>query len=388
MVGEAALSDFLLALLPALGAGLVLTPLVRRAALRWGAVDRPGARSVHSRPIPYLGGVALAAAVMIGIAVSWGLHRPWPRPTEPLLGVVLGGLLVMGVGLVDDLGGFWAKRHPWLADRERRGLRPAVKVAAEVVAALILIRFGVRIPDIHRPFTPGDAYLLFPGWSSYPITILWVVGITNAVNLIDGLDGLAAGVAAIAALTLLAVTLPLVIGTPSLGLVGCAALLGACVAFLPWNFHPARIFMGDAGALFLGFVLSSVSLMGLHPAKDATLLTVLVPTLAMGVPVFDTLLAILRRFRTGQQMAVADRGHTHHRLLALGLSQRDAVVLLYVASGWLGVSAVAIGRVGAWLGGAILVFVLISSAVVARLVGRLGRRRAAGRHARASSVQL
>ena len=386
-MGAAALSDILFALLPALAAGVLLTPLIRRGALRIGAVDRPGARSVHAKPVPYLGGLALAGAFTIGVAVSWAAHRPWRGPAHPseLLGIVLGALIVMAVGLVDDLGGFWAKRLPFLADHEGRGLRPSVKIAAEVLATLVLMRFGVRIAGINRPFVSGHHYLPL-GWLSYPLTILWVVGITNAVNLIDGLDGLAAGVSGIAALTLVAVMLPLVAGSPSLAVVGCAALLGACLAFLPWNFHPARIFMGDAGALFLGFVLSTVSIMGMHPTKDATLLTVAVPTVAMGLPVFDTILAILRRFRTGHQVALADRGHTHHRLLDLGLGQRDVVVLLYVASGWLGVSAVAIGRTGAWLGGGILAFVLLSSTVVARLVGRLGRHRT-GR-ARATSVQL
>ena len=385
-MGTVAWTDILLACLPALAAGIIVTPLVRRLALRVGAVDHPGARSIHSSPVPYMGGLALLISFLVGIGAVWALHRPSVLPSDPvrLVGVALGGLIIVGVGLVDDLGRFWATRLPLLADHEGRGLRPAVKVAAEIVAALVLIRFGVQIPGIHQPF--GHRYLSF-GWFSYPITILWVVGLTNAVNLIDGLDGLAAGVAAIACVTLLAVTLPLVSWGPSLAVVGGAALLGACLAFLPWNFHPARIFMGDAGALFLGFVLSSVSIMGMHPTKDATLLTVAVPTLAMGLPVFDTLLAILRRFRSGQQMAVADRAHTHHRLLDLGLGQRDAVVLLYVASGWLGVSAVAIGRSGAWLGGGILLFVLLSSAVVARLVGRLGRRRTTS-PARTTSVQL
>ena len=386
-MGTVAWTDILMAFLPALATGLILTPVVRRMAIRVGAVDHPGARSIHSTPVPYLGGLALLVAFLVGIGAVWALHRPSILPSEParLVGVATGGLIIVAVGLVDDLGRFWSGRLAFLADREGRGLRPAVKVAAEVGAALVLMGFGVRIQDIHQPF--GHGYLPFGGWLSYPVTILWVVGITNAVNLIDGLDGLAAGVAAIASVTLLAVTLPLVAWGPSLAVVGCAALLGACLAFLPWNFHPARIFMGDAGALFLGFVLSSVSIISMHPTKDATLLTVVVPTLAMGFPVFDTLLAILRRLRSGKQMAVADRAHTHHRLLDLGLGQRDAVVLLYVASGWLGVSAVAIGRSGAWLGGGILLFVLLSSAVVARLVGRLGRRRTTP-PARATSIQL
>lgn len=390
------MAEILLALVPALVAGVVLTPVIRRLALRLGAIDHPGARSVHAAPVPYMGGLALFGAFVVGLVGFWLLRRPDLTPGNParLLGLVLGGLIVVCVGLIDDLGPFWTRRVPWLADREGRGLRPSVKLAAETGAALVLIAFGVHIGGIHRPLTPAtapNAYLGFATWLSYAITVLWVVAITNAVNLIDGLDGLAAGVSAIACVTLLAVVLPLLSGGAHLAVLGCAALLGACLAFLPWNFHPARVFMGDAGALFLGFALSAVSIVGMNPTKEATVLTVAVPALAMGLPVFDTLMAIVRRFRRGQRVAVADRAHTHHRLLDLGLGHRDAVLALYVVSGWLGVSALAIGRSAAWVGGGILLFVVLSGILVVRLARRVAARAArnvATGSAHSTSLQL
>jgi len=328
-----------LGLLSALAAAALLTPLARRAALRVGAVDRPGARSVHRRPIPYFGGLGIFAAVAVGLGILWLTdHAALAADARPLGGVLLGGLLVLLLGVADDCGPFWAPRLPWLADAEGRGLRPAAKLAGQVAAALVLCAFGVRIPDIHRPFAGNPcAYLFFSPVAQYGLTVLWVVAITNAVNLIDGLDGLAAGVSAISAATLLVVALL----NPQMWLAAliAAVLLGACLGFLPYNFHPARIFMGDAGALFLGFTLGAVSL--IEPLKSPTVITLAIPILVLGVPVFDTAMAILRRWRQGRLVGTADRAHVHHRLLDFGLSHRDAVLTLYAVSGWLGVGALA-----------------------------------------------
>ncbi len=318
---------------------LAATPLARRIALRAGAVDRPGVRSVHREPVPYLGGLAIFVGILGGLGTLAALHpAALGGNGSALLGIALGGALIVVFGAADDLGRFWSGRLPWLADSEGRGLRPAAKLVVEIGAALILCACGVRIPDIHRPFSANPcAYIVFGPPAQYALSVLWVVAITNAVNLIDGLDGLAAGVSAISAGTLLIVALL----NPSMGAAALlsAVVLGACAGFLPFNFHPARIFMGDAGALLLGFVLSAVSL--IEPLKSPTLVTLAVPILVLGVPILDTGLAVLRRWRRGQLVGAADRAHVHHRLLDLGLSHRDAVLSLYAASGWLGVSALA-----------------------------------------------
>ena len=359
------------AFLASLLVALISTPVLRRVALRFGAVDRPGARSTHVHDVPYLGGLAIFLACAAGLAVLlW--HGVAAVQAERLRGVLYGGLIVVIAGVADDLGQVWARFVPWLADRERRGVRPAVKVLAQVAGATVLFTHGVRIVDMQNPFAHYD-YIEF-GWAAYPLTVLWVVAVSNAVNLVDGLDGLAAGLSSIAAATLLVVA---VINGMWLAMLFCGVLLGACLGFLPWNFHPARIFMGDAGALFLGFALGAVSVIG--PLKSPTLVALAVPALALGLPVFDTALAILRRWRKGQGVAAADHGHVHHRLLDLGFSHRDAVLALYVVSGWLGVSALAVARVGPLLGGAIVAFVVLSVGLAARWAGMTGARRAEAR---------
>ncbi len=355
------------AFLAALVVALASTPLLRRVALRFGAVDRPGARSTHVRDVPYLGGLAIFLACAAGLGVLL-LRGGGAMHQEQLRGVLYGGLIVVIAGVADDLGQLWARFAPWLSDREGRGVRPAVKILAQVLGATVLFTHGVRIVDMQNPFAHYD-YIEF-GWAAYPLTVLWVVAVSNAVNLVDGLDGLAAGLSSIAAATLLVVAW---ISGMWLAALFSAVLLGACLGFLPWNFHPARIFMGDAGALFLGFALGAVSVIG--PLKSPTLVALAVPALALGLPVFDTALAILRRWRKGQGVAAADHAHVHHRLLDLGFSHRDAVLALYVVSGWLGVSALAVARVGPLLGGAIVAFVVLSVGLAARWAGMTGGRR-------------
>ncbi len=355
------------AFLASLVVALVSTPLLRRVALRFGVVDRPGARSTHVHDVPYLGGLAIFLACAAGLAVLLA-HGGTAVQQERLWGVLYGGAIVVLVGVADDLGQIWARFVPWLADRERRGVRPSVKILAQVAGATLLFTHGVRIVDMQNPFARYD-YFEF-GWAAYPLTVLWVVAVSNAVNLVDGLDGLAAGLSSIAAATLLVVAL---INGMWLAVLFCGVLLGACLGFLPWNFHPARIFMGDAGALFLGFALGAVSVIG--PLKSPTLVALAVPALALGLPVFDTTLAIVRRWRKGQGVAAADHGHVHHRLLDLGFSHRDAVLALYVVSGWLGVSALAVAQVGPVLGGVIVVFVVLSVSLAARWAGMTGPRR-------------
>jgi UDP-GlcNAc:undecaprenyl-phosphate GlcNAc-1-phosphate transferase len=353
-------------LLPGLVALVVafgLTPFLRRLALRIGAIDQPGARSVHTRAVPFLGGVAIYAAFAVGLLLAPGV------PRHEVWGMLLGGALVAATGLLDDAGRMWAKRVPWLADREGRGLRPLYKLVPQVGAGVVLFLYGVRIDFIQNPLTPGG-YLYLPSAGVFVATVLWVVAVTNAVNLIDGLDGLAAGVSSISAATLLVVSLEFPGAVAGGAAVICAVVLASALGFLPWNFYPARIFMGDAGALFLGYALAAVAIVG--PLKTATVVSLAVPALALGVPVLDTLLAIVRRWRARQLPGVADNGHLHHRLLALGLTHRDAVLVLYVASGWLGLAAITVTRVGPVLGLGILGLVVATVLVAVRVLRLVG----------------
>ncbi len=359
------------AFLPAAIVAFCTTPIIRRLAVRVGALDRPGVGHNHRNAVPYLGGVGIVAAFCVGLLILLYVDHD-PQDRAAMYGILLGGVMVAVVGVIDDTGAFWATRLPWLADADRRGLRPVFKLAGQTLAAVILCHYHVVIYGMQNPFRPNTPDWISFGWAAYPLTIFWVVAISNAVNLVDGLDGLATGISSIAAATLLVVAL--LSGNMVGAALLCAVLLGACLGFLPWNFHPARIFMGDAGALFLGFALGAVSVVG--PLKSATVVALSVPALAIGLPVLDTVLAIVRRWGAGTMVGARDQAHVHHRLLDLGLSHRDAVLALYVISGWLGISALAVERVGPLLGAGILVFVIVSLTLGARLAGVLPQRRA------------
>src|SRR5579875_1650107 len=224
-----------------------LTPLVRRLALRLGAVDRPGARSVHRTPVPFFGGAAIFAAFAVTL---WGFIGIGHKS----LGLLAGGAVILLLGIADDYGKARGFRHPaWLFESEGRGLRPWTKIAGQVAAGLILAFSGAQIAFIHLPVL-GEVY--FDLWS-VPVTVLWVVGAANVINLTDGLDGLAAGITAIAAVTLVAAAL--LTGQPAVAAALSTALLGSCLGFLPWNWAPAKIFMGDAGSMFLGYALAAIA---------------------------------------------------------------------------------------------------------------------------------
>lgn len=278
---------------------LLVTPPVRRAAVRWNLVDSPDrdARRVHSRPVPQGGGLAIFVAFW-GAVVLGGLWEP------ELWGWLAASAVILGVGLLDD----------------RYTLSPAWKLAGQVGAAGILVATGTRIEFLSNPF--GD--MLYLGVWGIPLTILWLVTVINVVNFIDGLDGLAAGVTGIAAGPL--AVLAFHTGQPTAGLLAMV-LAGAAIGFLPHNFNPARIFMGDSGSLFLGLILGAVAVDGAF--KGATAITLGVAVLALGLPLFDAAFAIVRRFASGRPVYEGDRGHVHHRLLDLGLSHRQAVLVLY-----------------------------------------------------------
>jgi UDP-GlcNAc:undecaprenyl-phosphate/decaprenyl-phosphate GlcNAc-1-phosphate transferase len=305
----------------ALLASYVATPFVVRFAVSRGLFDDTAeARRVHTRPIPRLGGVAVCFAFLVGILSAATFEHfsaeLVSRELHFLIGILVGGGVVFTAGLLDDL----------------RGLSPLVKLAFQVVGAVIVFAFGFRVEAIS---VGSDAIHL--GWFALPITVLWIVGVTNAFNLIDGLDGLATGVAIVALGTTLAVALAL--GNPEVA-VAAAALLGALVGFLRYNFNPARIFLGDSGSLLVGFMLAVLAVHG--SMKSATVVLVIVPLFALGLPIADTALAITRRWLRGVPLSSADGRHIHHRLLASGLSQRRAVLVMYAVSVTLAVVGISV----------------------------------------------
>ena len=290
---------------------LLATPVVIWLARRIGAVDRPGIRTVHKLPIPRIGGVAIFLAAMALIVavifVNNNVGQAFREAWLQLLTLLGSATLIFAVGLVDDL----------------RGLPARVKFLAESLAALALCLVGVRISDIALT----DQWVVPLGEWGWLLTILWIVGITNAVNLSDGLDGLAAGVSAIACAV---IAIFAICGNQAIMGVLMLAMLGSLSGFLFFNFNPAKIFMGDCGSLFLGFTIASASVM--CTTKSAALVGLALPALALGIPIFDTLLSMLRRFLERRSLFAPDRSHFHHRLLDLGLQQRHAVMAIYLVT--------------------------------------------------------
>ena len=309
---------------------LLLTPAVRWLAIRMNFLALPVSRSVHKSPVPYMGGVAIYLAFVLTSVMYWDLSD------SSLQGLLLAGGFMVLVGVVDDL----------------MNLPPAVKLMGQVAAVIILVLYGISIEKVTHPW---GGFIHFGYWS-IPVTMLWVLAFTNALNFIDGLDGLAAGVALIASLTFLNVALQT--GQPLLAVYICAVLGGAALGFLPYNFHPAKIFMGDAGSMFLGFMLASISIVG--TLKSTAAIALGIPILVLGLPVMDTVWAIFRRLSNGQAVYQADRNHFHHRLLKMGMSHREAVLVMYCVSGWMGISALALTNMHPASGFGIMTFAFVS----------------------------
>ncbi len=302
----------------ALGLSMVvsfaLTPLVKRLAYKIKAVDIPkDQRRMHDHPIPRLGGLAIFIAFVVSALLFADVNGQ-------LRGMLLGSCIIVALGIVDD-------SHP---------LGPGIKFIIQIVAALIAVWHGVLIEAIASPIPFGPEYWDF-GVLSVPITVIWIVAVTNSVNLIDGLDGLADGVSAIAALTMLIIAL--LIDDLEMAVL-CAALVGGCMGFIPYNRNPAKIFMGDTGATFLGYMLATVSVMGLF--KLYAMISFVVPFIILGFPIFDTTSAFTRRILKGQNPMKPDRSHTHHKLIDMGMNQKQAVATLYLVAGILGLCAVMI----------------------------------------------
>lgn len=301
------------ALFAAAVVAFITTPVVRSLAFKVGAVDVPrDNRRMHKHPIPRMGGLA----IFFGFILSALIFIPL---TTPLRGMLLGAVVIVILGIFDDI----------------YALPAMPKFLIQILAALIAVLMGNRIDILSNPnIFSSDPYWVL-GWLSIPISVIWIVGITNAVNLIDGLDGLACGVSTISSMTMLVIALTVAEAQVAILM---AALAGACIGFLPYNLNPAKIFMGDTGSTFLGFVLATVSIQGLF--KSYAIISFAVPFLVLGLPIFDTCFAILRRLARGQSPMAPDRGHIHHRLIDMGFSQKQAVAVLYVISAILGLSAV------------------------------------------------
>ena len=322
----------------ALIVALLITPAVILLAQKTGAMDAPNARKVHKKPIPRIGGLAIYSgfmAAIIFVALKFGLDGEQFQET---VGLVVSGSLIVALGLLDDYKNLPAK----------------LKLLGQIGAAAVLVLvFNVRIEFMTDPF--GD-YLYLDNLA-IPATMFWLVGLTNTVNLIDGLDGLAAGVASIASFTIMLIALE---QNFILVAVLTAALAGAAVGFLKYNFNPAEIFMGDTGSMFLGFMLAGISVTG--AVKSVATIALVVPVFALGLPILDTTFAIVRRIRGGVPIFKPDKGHLHHRLLSVGFTQRQAVLLMYVISALFGLSAIALTAVSCQI--AVLILLVVVAAIV------------------------
>ena len=314
------------------------TPPVKNFAHKVGAIDVPkDARRMHKKPIPRLGGLAIYGGFLCSILIFGQLD-------ETMLCVLLGAAIIVALGIFDDVLALGAK----------------LKFVVQIVAAAIPVCIGDLQIGLFTNLNPlSDTPFVHLGILAVPATIIWIVGITNAVNLIDGLDGLAVGVSSIAAITMLAVAL--LTGNMPIAIT-MAALAGACIGFMPYHLTPAKIFMGDTGSTFLGYMLATVSIMGLF--KFYAVISFAVPFLILGLPIFDTANAIIRRVAAGRSPMSPDRGHVHHKLIDMGFNQKQAVAILYAISATLGLTAVVLTS-----SGEVKAIVLLLAVLAAILVG-------------------
>ncbi|WP_051412048.1 glycosyltransferase family 4 protein [Halonatronum saccharophilum] len=306
------MSNFLLMFLSSVGMALLLTPMVKRFAFVIGAVDYPNQRKVHNGAMPRLGGLAIYISFLVNSLVFLELSSEFRA-------ILLGSVVILVIGLIDDIKGMKAKN----------------KLFGQILATVPIILYSLQIDLVSHPISG----VILTGPLAIPITILWVVGLINAVNLIDGLDGLAGGVATISALAIGLISF----GQGNLVVAALALILaGSTVGFLRYNFNPAQIFMGDTGSMFLGYILATVSLIG--AVKSATAVTILVPVIVMGVPIFDTSFAFIRRLINGKHPFKPDKEHLHHRFLNFGLNQKQTVLTIYLVSLIFAVSAVLLAK--------------------------------------------
>ncbi len=362
------MNAYLVVFLVAAGTTFVVTPLVRRYVIRIGAIDRPSDRKVHPVPTPTMGGLAMYVGMVVALGVSYlvpafdAMHTASP---EPIAALVTGTLMV-GLGAIDDT----------------RGTSGLAKFTGQVFIAGVLILLGVQLAWV---WLPGLQVVIVTPDLGVLLTVLWVVAVVNAVNLVDGLDGLAAGMVAIASIAffIYMTRSASVFGDASEAALLAAITAGICVGFLPWNFNPAKIFMGDSGAMLLGMLLaiSTISGVGRNPYPPSTgefaaiAIPLLVPLLVLFIPFLDVTLAIVRRVRRGQGLDVADKEHIHHRLMDIGHSHRQAVLLMYLWSALISGSVLAVAMIDGRLAAGIVIAgaaVLFAATALPRLTERRG----------------
>ncbi|WP_040204215.1 glycosyltransferase family 4 protein [Neobacillus jeddahensis] len=329
---------FYLTLVICFFSAIILTPLVKKLAFKIGATDKPNQRKVHQKIMPRLGGLAIYISFLIGIAIIQPNVKsllPIMNPNENLhMAIIIGSIIIILTGILDDT----------------KEISPKLKLFGQILASFVVVFIGdLRVEFINLPF--GGGQLNF-GFLSIPITMFWIIGITNAINLIDGLDGLAAGVSTIALFAIAGMAF--LMGNPYvmiLALITAVSSLG----FLIYNFHPAKIFMGDTGALFLGYLISVLSLLGF---KNVTFISLVIPIIILGVPISDTFFAIIRRLVNKQPLSAPDKSHLHHCLLRLGFSHKQAVLLIYAMSAVFGLVAFIFSQSTVW-GSLIVILVLL-----------------------------
>ena len=343
--------DIAIAFLLAFITTFVVTPHTMRLAKKVGAIDIPNHRRVNKKPMPRLGGLAVIAGFVVSIIylfITTSIEGKLNLFGEEnyylkMIGFFLGALILGLVCYVDDV----------------KGVPSWVKLTAQIIASIIVVACGVKIENISIPFTEGK--IIMGDIFSYILTVCWIVGITNAINLIDGLDGLSSGVTLISCLSLLMVFA--LNGSPLIAIVLITALAGALVGFLPFNFSPAKTFIGDTGSNFMGFALAIISILGV--AKTYTALVLIAPIIILAMPIFDTLFAIFRRLIKGKSIKAVfkpDKGHLHHKLMAKGYTQKQAVLIMYGITAILGMFAVILLESGIWKA---LSFALLIIAIVA-----------------------
>lgn len=309
---------YIIGFVVSLGLALGLTPLVKRFAVKTGTVDVPNARKVHTKVMPRLGGLGIYLAFIVAFFIVFPFIPDAfsVREANFVKAFLVGGTMILLLGALDDRFDLSAK------------LKFLVQIAT---ACVVVFGFDIKLEFANIPF---HSYSSVESWIAIPFTILWIVGVTNAINLIDGLDGLAAGVSAIAIGTI--AVMAFLMGNNVVALL-CLLLLGSIIGFLYFNFHPAKIFMGDSGALFLGFSLALLSLLGF---KQIAIVSFLTPLILIGVPLSDTLFAIVRRWVQKKPIFSPDKGHLHHCLRELGFSHRQTVLIIYGIAAFFGVLAI------------------------------------------------
>ena len=318
----------------------ICTPLVRTLAVKIGAIDAPDARKVHQVSIPRLGGLAIYIGYMVSLLYS-------VKDISSVKGLLIGSVILVAVGIWDDV----------------KQIGPKTKLLGQIVAALMLPIFDNAIHFI----SIGD-HMLYLEYLSIPLTVFWIVGFTNIVNLIDGLDGLAAGISLIACIAICIVTLQM--GQVDLACI-TLALAGAACGFLRYNFNPAKIFMGDTGSMLLGYTMAAISVMG--SVKTAATVGLVVPVIVLGLPILDTLFAIVRRRINGRPVFQPDKGHLHHRLLAMGLTQKQAVLLMYAITAVLGCVSIVAAKANFTIGLLLVVLILCACVWTATRIGIIAK---------------